>query len=135
MTAKRPTSADFTIGQTVYVEPSRNAHRGERFEPKPCAVTKLGRRWVTIRRPDLHYEERFDPATMQTDGGDYSQHAQPVWLSLQEWRDDVEASDAWSAFKDAMRHQHDLPRGLTAAEVRGWTHRIREAQSTTQPED
>lgn len=85
-------------------------------------VTKLGRKWATIRRVDENGDlaridyGRFDIATGRLDGGHFSSPGR-VWNDEAEYREHMRAEGLWADLNNALRHRFSKPDGLTAIDI------------------
>lgn len=58
---------EWTVGQDVWVVPNDR----RRFDPHAARIAKIGRKWVTLDKPEWR-PHRFDPTTGRIDGKNYS---------------------------------------------------------------
>lgn len=108
MSYKNKTPKDFEVGQVVWYK-SNDRHRRGNSPTLPYNVTKVGRKWVTIRQGDKDYtEERFDPSETRfrgmgwpCDGGDFSS---PGTVYLRE--EDLKLEEEQQRLYDEIICQH-----------------------------
>lgn len=87
--------ASIEVGQKVWlVEFNRRAGR-EPHEPLEATVKKVGRKYFELEN---NWMGRFHVSTLLHDGGGYSPRAR-VYLNIQEYIDQKEASDLYSELR------------------------------------
>ena len=98
------------VGQIIFVEHSytRNETLAE-YE-----VAKIGRKWAELKRPgDSKYiVGRIDLETLEWDGRHHR-----VWLSLEERKNILEKSAAWTDFCRAISNVRSCPKHLSKEDI------------------
>ena len=81
----------FVVGQVVF----RRHYQQKLAALEPRVVVGVGRKWVTVgASPASLRSERFDPDTMQEDGGKYPSRAN-YYISEQAYLDDRANDSLW----------------------------------------
>lgn len=98
---------EFKVGQEVFVVWNNMRHSHQSIE----TIEKVGRKWISIGG-----RYRFDPETMNIDGGDYMSPGS-VYLSKEEWQREQEISSAWKDFRMKVYDQRSIPADLTVEKI------------------
>ena len=75
------------IGDIIYAEPTWYGNAGRRDSRiRKFEITKVGRKWLTVKGSNEWETHRFDKRTLEHDGGNYSSEY-VGYVSLQEVED------------------------------------------------
>ena len=106
-----------TLGATLcYVE---NQRRGG-ADPVDVIVTKVGRKWLTVKHadsPDGWWERRIHKETLVADGRGYMSPG-ACWRSRDEYETSVRRSQAWSALHSWLRNKYGCPDDISEDDIR-----------------
>jgi hypothetical protein len=99
------------VGQKLWYYRSYHYKRDEVTEPVEVEVVKVGRKWAT-----LNYHGRISLETLAVDGGEYMSPGR-CYLSREAHDAELALNTAWAVFQSTVRETHQMPEGLTVAEI------------------
>lgn len=102
----------YEIGQVVYL-----AFTGHmRSRTTHAEITKIGRKWVTVKLLSDWGEDRFNKSTGRVDARGYTELGS-VWPSEQAYKAHIALGQEWERLRDTINRMRSTPRALTPKHV------------------
>jgi len=107
--------AHYQVGQKVVISVHRNGRAPDLYDGE---VSKIGRRWITVKReiaPGYHCENRFD---VDNGHGDQDFGYPPqLWSSRELYEAHVERTRLWKEVSSLVRESNRPPTHLSTEDI------------------
>ena len=105
------------VGQKLFYVPYE-ANRRTQSSPYEVEVTKVGRKWATVKNPENEWEVfRIDIETMCADGKQFTSPG-TCYFSRELWVEATESLHYWNLFRNEVNGRMRPPKQLSLQDIK-----------------